>query len=299
MPSAAHAPAPTHLVVASDFSACADNALRRADALATALGAKLSLLHVVEPLPVVSAWGDPGSAAWIGLEALQAAGIERLRQQRARLTTLTHTDIALHCRVGQPRRDLGALAAELGGDLLVLGAHAPTGLGQRLLGTTAQAAVHASPLALLICRRPAAAPWVRVLGASDFSPSAERALPWPGVLAPAAEKHLLHVHPSLPEATLALVQPDPAVLERFTVEAEKAAVARFEALAARHPDWIAHFRRGDVADTVEREAIARGADLVVIGTRGHGPWLGGLLGSVGQRLLAKLDADVLLVPGSI
>ena len=296
MSNAAPAPAPTHLVVASDFSACADDALRRADALAVALGARLSLMHVVEPLPVVSAWGDPGSVAWIGLEALQEAGLARLRQQRARLATLTHPDITLHCLVGQPRRDLGALAAERGGDLLVLGAHAPTGLGQRLLGTTAQAAVHASPVPLLVCRRPATAPWRRVLGASDFSPSAERALPWAAVLAPTAEKHLLHVHPSLPEATLALVQPDPAALERFTVEAEKAAVAWFEALAARYPDWIAHFRRGDAADTVEQEAAARGADLVVIGTRGHGPWLGGLLGSVGQRLLARLDADVLLVP---
>lgn len=296
MSNAAPAPAPTHLVVASDFSACADDALRRADALAVALGARLSLMHVVEPLPVVSAWGDPGSVAWIGLEALQEAGLERLRQQRGRLPALAHPDPTLHCLVGQPRRDLGALAAELGGDLLVLGAHAPTGLGQRLLGTTAQAAVHACPMPLLVCRRPAAATWRCVLGASDFGPSAERALPWAALLAPAAEKHLLHVHPSLPEATLALVQPDPAALERFTVEAEKAAVARFEALAARYPDWIAHFRRGDVADTVEQEAAARGADLVVIGTRGHGPWLGGLLGSVGQRLLARLDADVLLVP---
>lgn len=296
MSNVASTPAPSHLVVASDFSACADDALRRADALAVALGARLSLMHVVEPLPVVSAWGDPGSVAWIGLEALQDAGLARLRQQRARLASLAHPDIALHCLVGQPRRDLGALAAELGGDMLVLGAHAPVGLGQRLLGTTAQAAVHASPLPLLVCRRPATAPWRLVLGASDFSPSAERALPWAAVLAPAAEKHLLHVHPALPEATLALVQPDPAALERFTAEAEKAALARFDALSARYPDWSAHFRRGDVADTVEHEAAARGADLVVIGTRGHGPWLGGLLGSVGQRLLAKLDADVLLVP---
>jgi nucleotide-binding universal stress UspA family protein len=296
MPNIDPTPAPSHLVVASDFSACADNAMRRANAVAVARGAKLSLLHVVEPLPVVSAWGDPGMAAWIGLEALQDAGRERLKQQRARLSGDVTAEVALHCRIGQPRRDLGALAAELGGELLVLGTHAPDGLGQRLLGSTAQAAVHACPLPLLVCRRPATAPWRRVLGASDFSPSAERALLWARVLAPEAEKHLVHVHASLPEATLALVQPDPAALERFTAEAEKAALGRFDALAARYPDWIAHFRRGDVAGTVEQEAAGRGVDLVVMGTRGHGPWLGGLLGSVGQRLLARLDADVLLVP---
>ena len=52
---------PRHLVVATDFGPSADNALARALALAQGLGARLSLLHVVEPLPIVSAWGDAGS----------------------------------------------------------------------------------------------------------------------------------------------------------------------------------------------------------------------------------------------
>lgn len=290
--------APTHLVVATDFSPCADEALRRADALAVRFGARLSLLHVVEPLPVVSAWGDTGSVAWIGIEALQDAGHQRMVRQLAAHPALRSPDIALHCRVGQPRRDLGALAAEIGGDLLVLGAHAPSGLGQKLLGSTAQATVHGSPLPLLVCRRPAASSWLRVLAATDFGSAALKAQGLAALLAPTAEKRLVHAHPPFPEATLAMMQPDPAMLEQFAERAEREAAERLSTLGAASPDWSTHFRRGEAADVAVREAAAQQADLVALGTRGHGPWLGGLLGSVGQRVLARLDADVLLVPGA-
>lgn len=296
MPATPALPAPSHLVVATDFSPCADDALRRADALAATLGARLTLLHVVEPLPLVSGWGDAGAVAWIGLESLQAAGLEALERQRAAHPGLHSREVALRCLIGHPRRDLGPLAAELGGDLLVLGAHPPTGLGQRLLGSTAQAVVHACPLPMLVCRRPSGAPWRRVLAAVDFGEAAERAVGLAAVLAPEAEKRLLHAHAMLPEATLALVQHDRAALERYIAEAERAAAARFAEVEARYPAWIGQFRRGEPAAVVEAEAIAQQADLVALGTRGHGRWLGGLLGSVGQRLLARLQADVLLVP---
>lgn len=288
---------PTHLVVATDFSPCADEALRRADALALRFGARLSLLHVVEPLPVVSAWGDTGSVAWIGLEALQEAGRKHMARQLAANPSLRSPDIALHCLIGRPRRDLGPLASGLGGDLLVLGAHAPTGLGQKLLGSTAQAAVHGSPLPMLICRRPAGSGWQRLLAATDFGAAAATAQALASMLAPTAEKRLIHVHAPFPEATLAMMQPDPAMLEHYAERAEREAAERLAALGEASQGWITHFRRGDAAEVVVREAAAQQADLVALGTRGHGPWIGGLLGSVGQRVLARLDADVLLVPG--
>lgn len=293
-----NAASPTHFVVATDFSPCSNEALRRADALAERFGARLSLLHLVEPLLVTSAWGDVGSVAWMGLEALQEAGQARLERQLEANRTLRTTDIGLHCLVGQSRRDLAKLAAEIGGDLLVLGTHAPTGLGQKLLGSTAQATVHGSSLPLLVCRRPSATAWRRVLAATDFGNAAAKAMALVQALAPKAEKRLLHVHAPFPEATLALVQPDPAQLERFVEKAENEASMRLSALGDEHPDWISQFRRGDAADVVVREASAQQADLVALGTRGHGPWIGGLLGSVGQRVLARLDADVLLVPAT-
>lgn len=285
-----------HLVVATDFSPCSDEAFKRADAMAAALGAQLSLLHVVQPLPVVSAWGDPGSAAWIGLEALQQAGDAALRRQLDAHPQRQCREVGLHCRIGQARRDLGTQAQDLGGDLLVLGTHPPRGLGERLLGSTAQAALHGAPLPMLVCRRPAHSPWRRVLAASDFSPASDTAVALADTLASDAERRLLHVHAPLPEATLALMQPDPAQLEHFRAEAEAAASQAFSKLCEAHPAWIGLFRRGEPEDTTLREAQSLQIDLIALGTRGHGPWLGSLLGSIGQRVLAQADADVLIVP---
>ena len=39
-----------------------------------------------------------------------------------------------------------------------------------------------------------------------------------------------------------------------------------------------------------------GADLVCVGTSGHGPWGGAILGSVSQRLLNHCPCPVLVVP---
>jgi universal stress protein A len=287
---------PGHIVVATDFSPSADAAIVRGESLAARLGARLSLLHVVEPLPLVSGWGDAGAVAWIGLEALQSAGLQQLERQRDAHPALAGREVSLHCLVGHARRDLGPLAAGLGADLLLLGGRAPATFGDRLLGSTARAVVHGCPVPLLVCGRSGAAPWQRVVSAADFSAAAERAIGLADVLAPAATKRFVHAHRGIPEATLALVQPDPAALQRYTAEAEQEALARFAALQRRHPDWIGHFRRGEASDVVEAEAITQQADLVALGTRGHGRWLGGLLGSVGQRLLARIDADILLVP---
>ncbi|MFN7520702.1 MAG: universal stress protein [Lysobacteraceae bacterium] len=289
-------PQPRHLVVASDFGPASDRALERAASLAHQHGARLTLLHVVEPLPVVSAWGDPGAAAWIGMESLLEAGDAALKRQLGRHAGTPAGDAQPVCRIGLPRRDLGAIARELGGDLLVVGARNERRLGDRLLGSTAQAALHHAGLPVLVARRPAGAPWSRMLAASDGSPAASAAIDWAEALAPWAEGRLLRVHPPLPEATLALMQPDPARLEDYLRREEQEAAARAADEAKAHPQWQAAFRRGAIIDTVLGEIAERAVDLVALGTRGHGPWLGGLLGSLSQAVLAHADTDVLLVP---
>ena len=66
---------------------------------------------------------------------------------------------------------------------------------------------------------------------------------------------------------------------------------------------------GHVADLIDEEvglkgpagvldevAVAQHADLIVVGTRGHGVWAGAVLGSVSQRLLHNPPCPVLVIP---
>lgn len=53
------------------------------------------------------------------------------------------------------------------------------------------------------------------------------------------------------------------------------------------------------ADTIATVAKAAGASLIVVGTRGHGPVTGALLGSVTQRLLHVAPCPVVAVPARL
>ena len=139
-----------NILLALDLTEQSEAVGRRAMEIAEACDAKLTLLHVVEYVPV-----DPSGEALlptpVDLEE------ELLDSARKRLDTLADK---LHIKSCRRRVELGAIKAqivrvvdEIEADLLVLGSHERHGL-ELLLGSTGRAIFSASPCDVLAIRLP-------------------------------------------------------------------------------------------------------------------------------------------------
>jgi len=137
----------------------------------------------------------------------------------------------------------------------------------------------------------------RILVATDFAESAERALACAVQLARrhGAELVLVHVYmdlPAYPEITAGQVE---AIYEeqRAWIEAaleRRARAARGEGLLAR-----AVLRTGPAASTIAETAKDEGADLLVVGTHGRSGLDRLILGSVAERVVRLASCPVLVV----
>jgi nucleotide-binding universal stress UspA family protein len=87
-----------------------------------------------------------------------------------------------------------------------------------------------------------------------------------------------------------------AELERYYRTAERRVASRVvKALMPLPVPWDLEVGRGDVAREVQRVARERGADLIVVGNRGQGPFGRLLGGSVSTRVVHHADRPVLVV----
>jgi nucleotide-binding universal stress UspA family protein len=137
-----------------------------------------------------------------------------------------------------------------------------------------------------------------IIWATDGSEAADRALPVVKALAAGEGRSLVVVHSK--ERFLggrAAGYPVRADEDELQAKVE----AQVEALRTEGLD--ATFRlvtgpAGHAAHMVADVADEVGADVIVVGTRGHGPMAGLLLGSVTQRLLHIAPCPVLAVPAT-
>jgi nucleotide-binding universal stress UspA family protein len=140
---------PKHILVPTDLSEGAEQALDYACELATQLGARIHLLHVVG----IPALGVPE----LGV-ALTSAMIDRLVvENQTALEGLARTKCAAQIgqvliRTGDARDLINQTAQELGADLIVMGTHGRRGIARALLGSVTETVVRSAPCAVLTVR---------------------------------------------------------------------------------------------------------------------------------------------------
>ena len=141
----------------TDFSEPSKLAFRLACALARDYGARLIVLHVVEPPPFVT-YGEVEKALQLP-EGYQQELEEGLRQFQAPDPKVQME----HClREGDPVTEILSQAQELPCDVIIMGTHGRTGLGRLLMGSVAEQVVRKAPCPVLTVRaHPKAAPAAR------------------------------------------------------------------------------------------------------------------------------------------
>jgi len=134
-----------HILVAVDLTDECDPVINRASESAKANGAKLSLIHIVEPMAMAFGGDVP-----MDLSQLQQQQYDQAKERQERLIAKypqLHKDYC-HLNYGQPRQEIHALAKAQNCDLIVVGSHGRHGLAL-LLGSTANDVLHGAPCDVL------------------------------------------------------------------------------------------------------------------------------------------------------
>jgi nucleotide-binding universal stress UspA family protein len=135
------------ILVALDTSAGSDAALREAEALATAEGAALRLLHVAPP---PKAQVEEGRVVAYADQEAARVREDTLRYLAARGVVLAPERIELAVRFGDPAEEILAEARECGADVIAMATRRRTGL-QRLGKTSvARQVLRAAPVPVLL-----------------------------------------------------------------------------------------------------------------------------------------------------
>lgn len=273
--------------------AAPDLGVQAAVELARSTGAVLHLVHALPPaLPRGGAVDDGSESEVLGAYAayLRTRTLPLLRKSGPGPV------IEVHARDQEPHAALLAVSARVGADLVVVGAapHRRPGFGR--LGITARRVVRRALRPVLLVRSGYAPPR-RVLASTDLAPSSRRIL--------RAALEVLGALAASPPPTVRVVWMMgagvvPPPLPRDTLEqAGRAALERFldDLGAGDRVEGSLHV--GAPAEGILREAIAWGADLVVLGTHGRRGMRRIAMGSVAESVLAALTCNALVIPPGV
>lgn len=285
------------ILVGTDASDAADHALSTALRLARAAGAQIRAVHALDrpQLPAAVPAETPSVSQRHEEEgnALVQGARDRAEEHGVEAST--------HVREAEPGELLLDEAARWPADLLAVGTHGHGPLSRAVLGSVADRLVREAPCPVLTARQPPARspsdPIERIVVPSDGSSPATSAWPVARDLAHAtgAGIDLVYAVPPELEGGKYLDRPTTEVDE---VHEEMAAQALdpFEARCEEAGIGCARFvRHGPPHREIGDHAEQRGADLVVMATRGHGGLERVLVGSVASRMLRSSPTPVVTV----
>jgi nucleotide-binding universal stress UspA family protein len=271
-------------VVGTDLSESSDEAVRQASVWASRIEAPLIIAHVT----------TESARAQIDEQKVKAAIAERIGGTRVDGST---PRVVLE--VGSAPSGLIELADRLGAGVLVVGASGAGGVTRSLFGSTADQVVRHAHCAVLVTRSSPASG--AVIAATDFSDESAPAVEAAAEQARRRGAPIVLFH-SLYETPSPLSVLGPLVVSFPEHSAEENEGRRYAATEMLRTLLDREKLAGDCVVTEQAPASevvalaqARGAGLVVVGTRGRTGLSRVALGSVSARVVERAPCSVLVV----
>lgn len=286
----------TPIVAATDFSAAAARAVRRAALIAKQLGAEVHLLHVVHPLDLYPG-PDPAADFRDNHEqALQAAGKSRLDILAASLRKDFAIPVAVATRIGRAHTEIADYAADKAAGLVVAGARGENTLLDLLIGSTASRLLRLATCPVLIVKNTEVEPYRSAIAAVDFSPGSIHALELARAVASGARIEVLHVYNIEHDERMRQAGMDEAFIRDRQARVLQDAENRLDIELAGVNDGniTRHVMAAYPAAAISERARAMRADLIVLGRHGKSGMQELLLGSVSKDMASAAGCDVLI-----
>jgi nucleotide-binding universal stress UspA family protein len=173
-----------HLLAVTDFTECSNRAIARALERGSALGAQVTLLHVVEE-------GLPRKLTKLRQRKARELLIEHARS----LYRNAHNDISVNVRTGESYLEIIREAIELGSDAIILGLQGH-GFVDNKTAVAAMNVVHYGDKPVLMVARPPMAPYGHAVVYIDPFVALGAPVRAAQRLAPQAETHLVRIAPT-------------------------------------------------------------------------------------------------------
>ena len=138
-----------HILIPTDGSALAEHGLTHGLALAKALGAKVSVIFVVEPFSELSGRYLEAVARYVELRKEQATSVLDRAAEAASAAGVSCETI--QAENGQPHQAILAVADDKGCDLIVMSSHGRGGLSKLLLGSVTNKVLTHAKTPVLVC----------------------------------------------------------------------------------------------------------------------------------------------------
>lgn len=288
------------ILLATDFSAPAENAHALVKGLPLPAGSEIRIIHAIEPIPTVAVFA---SAAMLTIsDAVETEARSELAQVAAALAA-PGVFVKAVLGAGRAADVIVDECFSFDPDLVVIGSRGRGGLATSVLGSVSAEVVDRAPCPVLVARGRSLARIVLAEDGSGPAVAASRVLSELPLFARADIRVV-----SVVDVPFPILMPDPATASAaaMAIRAHEESLAalrvahatfareRAESLALHGLRTTWEQREGGAVSELIAAAKTHGADCIVTGSRGHSGLRRFFLGSVARGVLLNAPCSVLI-----